>query len=326
MTIFRLAALSTVGTLMLSGAAMAQQTITLYTSQPQAQIAEVIASFNKDHPEIAVEVFRSGTTEVMAKLAAEFAAGKSPADVMMIADAVAMTQLKNDGRLMALDIPMDGIPAALIDPDKMFVGTRMITTGIVYNTNLVKEAPKSWADLAEADRAASLIMPSPLYSGAAVIHVGTMVQQPEFGWDWYETLADNGAVAGQGNGTVIEAVARGEKAYGIIIEYMALNAKAKGSPVEFVFPSEGVSVIDQPVGILKDSDAVEAAATFVRWQLGQTAQAQAVAQGYFPALQGVAPPTGYPDPATLKLLAADAGKMLAEDQATKEKFADIYGG
>ena len=97
-------------------------------------------------------------------------------------------------------------------------------------------------------------MPSPLYSGAAVIHVGTVLQQPEFGWDFYETLAENGAVAGQGNGTVIEAVARGEKAYGIIIDYMALNAAADGSPVDFVFPEEGVSAITQPVGILSSTD------------------------------------------------------------------------
>ncbi|MFN3500850.1 MAG: ABC transporter substrate-binding protein, partial [Allorhizobium sp.] len=88
--------------------------------------------------------------------------------------------------------------------------------GIVYNTDLVKTAPTSWNDLLEADAAKSLIMPSPLYSGAAVIHVGTMTQQPEFGWAYYEKLAEAGAVAGQGNGTVLEAVARGEKAYGII--------------------------------------------------------------------------------------------------------------
>ena len=74
-----------------------------------------------------------------------------------------------------------------------------------------------------------------------------MVQQPEFGWGYFETLAKNGAIAGKGNGAVIEAVARGEKAYGIIIEYMAFNAKAKGSPVDFVFPQEGVSR-DHPAG------------------------------------------------------------------------------
>lgn len=328
MTLSRLSALSLTASLLLSGAAFAQgQTLTIYTSQPNDQMAAVVEAFGKDHPEIKVEVFRSGTTEVMAKLAAEFAAGGSPADVMMIADAVAMTGLKNDGHLLAwADAPVAGYPSALIDPDMTFFGTRMITTGIVYNTNLVKEAPTAWADLVKPEVAASLIMPSPLYSGAAVIHVGTMVQQPEFGWSWYETLADNGAVAGQGNGTVIEAVARGEKAYGIIIEYMALNAKTKGSPVEFVFPSEGVSVIDQPVGILKDSDAVDAAKTFVAWQLGRAAQEQAVTQGYFPGLAGVAPPAGYPDPATLTLLPADPAKMLSDDTSMKQTFADLFGG
>ncbi len=327
MSVLRLSSLSVLGALLLSGAASAQQVLTIYTSQPNDQMAAVVEAFGKDHPEIKVEVFRSGTTEVMAKLAAEFAAGSSPADVMMIADAVAMTSLKNDDRLLAWpEAPVAGYPSALIDPDMTFFGTRMITTGIVYNTDLVKAAPTTWADLAKPEIAASLIMPSPLYSGAAVIHVGTMVQQPEFGWDWYERLADNGAVAGQGNGTVIEAVARGEKAYGMIIEYMALNAKAKGSPVEFVFPAEGVSVIDQPVGILKDSDAVEAAKTFISWQLGRAAQEQAATQGYFPGLAGVTPPAGYPDPASLKLLPADAGKMLADDLANKEKFADLYGG
>jgi iron(III) transport system substrate-binding protein len=290
-------------------------------------MTKVIEAFNADHPEIKVELFRSGTTEVMAKLQAEYAAGNSPADVILIADTVAMTQLKNDDRLLAFtDAPVAGINPAFIDADKTFFGTKVITTGIIYNTNLVKTAPKSWNDLLAADAAKSLIMPSPLYSGAAVIHVGTVTQQPEFGWAYYEKLAEAGAVAGQGNGTVVEAVARGEKAYGIIIEYMALNAKKKGSPVDFVFPAEGVSSITQPVAVLKGSDQVEAAKTFVAWQLSKAAQVQAAAQGYFPILPGVAQPEGYPALTTLKILPADSDAMLKADKETKEKFAELFGG
>ncbi|MGQ2967226.1 MAG: ABC transporter substrate-binding protein [Allorhizobium sp.] len=307
--------------------AQAEDTITVYTSQPQDQMTQVIEAFNADHPEIKVELFRSGTTEVMAKLQAEYTAGNSPADVILIADTVAMTQLKNDDRLLAFtEAPVEGIDAAFIDADKTFFGTKVITTGIVYNTNLVKTAPTSWNDLLATDAAKSLIMPSPLYSGAAVIHVGTMTQQPDFGWAYYEKLAEAGAVAGQGNGTVIEAVARGEKAYGIIIEYMALNAKKKGSPVDFVFPKEGVSSITQPFAVLKGSDSVEAAKTFVAWQLSKAAQAQATAQGYFPILPGVAQPEGYPALTTLKILPADSSAMLKADTENKEKFAELFGG
>ena len=307
--------------------AVEAETLTVYTSQPQDQMAEVIKAFNKSYPDITIELFRSVTTEVMAKLQAEFSAGKSPADVVLIADTVAITQLKNDGRLYAFtDAPVDGINPALIDKDMTYFGTKLITTGIVYNTNLVKEAPAHWNDLLEPAVAKSLIMPSPLYSGAAVIHVGTMVQQSEFGWAYYEKLAENGAITGQGNGTVIEAVARGEKAYGMIIEYMALNAKAKGSPVGFVFPEEGVSSITQPVAILKDTDALEAARLFVAWQLSRAAQEQAAEQGYFPVLEGVAPPAGYPDPASLTIMPSDASKMLIDDKKNKETFADVFGG
>lgn len=315
---------TTLATLALSAQA---ETLTVYTSQPQDQMTDVIAAFNEEHPEIEVELFRSGTTEVMAKLQAEFAAGGSPADVLLIADAVAMTQLKQDDRLMAHpDAPTDGIAPALLDDDQMFFPTKLITTGIVYNTDLVDTPPTAWADLAKPEVAGQTIMPSPLYSGAAAIHIGTLVQQPGMGWDFMEAMADGGAVAGQGNGTVLEAVARGEKAYGVLVEYMAMNAKDQGSPVEFVFPSEGVTAVTQPVAIMAGTDAPEAAKAFVDWQLSQAAQAQSVEQGYFPLLEGMEAPAGYPDPATLTVIEADNAKLLADGEEVKQNFADLYGG
>lgn len=314
------------------GAAMAQAappsgTILVYTSQPSGQIAKVVEAFHKSHPDVKVELFRSGTTEVMNKLQAEFAAGRPQADVVLIADAVAMTQLKNDGRLMPFaDAPAGKVPPALVDPDRTFFGTKLITTGIVINTNLVKTAPKSWKELLAPAVASKTIMAHPLYSGAAVIHVGTMVQQPEFGWGYFEQLAKGGAIAGKSNGSVIEAVARGEKAYGIIIEYMAFNAKAKGSPVDFVFPQEGVSAITQPVAILKTSRNVEAAKAFVAWQLTEEAQRQSVTQGYFPIFDGVAPPKGYPPVSSIKIMPSDLKALLAKDDENKRKFVEIFGG
>src|SRR5215468_1409344 len=299
----------------------------VYTSQPSDQMAKVVEAFRKTHPDIRIELFRSGTTEVMNKLQAEIAAGRPQADVVLIADAVAMTQLKNDGRLMSYpDAPTGKVPAALIDPDRTYFGTKLITTGIVINTNLVKTAPKSWKDLLPPAAAGKTILAHPLYSGAAVIHIGTMVQQAEFGWGYFEALAKGGAIAGRGNGAVIEAVARGEKAYGIIIEYMAFNAKAKGSPVDFVFPQEGVSAITQPVAILKASRNSEAAKAFVDWQLSREAQLQSVSQGYFPIFPDLAPPKGYPPVSSLKIMPGDFAAMLASDESNKRRFLELFGG
>ncbi|PZO66530.1 MAG: ABC transporter substrate-binding protein [Paracoccus denitrificans] len=320
---------ATAALMALTGPALAQPSgkLTVYTSQPQDQMAKVAEAFNKDYPDVQVEIFRSGTTELMSKLQAEFTAGATPADVLLIADSVAMTQMKDADRLEPYaDAPVADIPAELVDPDKTFFGTKLLTTGIVYNTSMVSTAPTSWDDLKAPDAAKSTIMPSPLYSGAAVIHVGTMVQQPQFGWDYFDALAKNGAVAGQGNGTVIEAVARGEKAYGVIVEYMAMNAKKAGSPVDFVWPKDGVTTITQPVAIVKGTDNLEAAKAFVDWQLGKAAQEQSVEQGYFPIIKGMAAPEGYPDAATLTIMPQDLKKLLADDQDNKEHFADLFGG
>jgi iron(III) transport system substrate-binding protein len=301
--------------------------LTIYTSQPSGQIAKVVEAFNKVHPKVQVSLYRSGTTEVMNRLQAEFAAGRPQADVVLVADAVATTQLKNDGRLLAYPgAPAGKIPAAVIDPDKTFFGTKLITTGIVYNTKLVGTPPVSWKDVLAPDVAAKTIMAHPLYSGAAVIHVGTFAQQKEFGWPYFEKLARGGAIAAKGNGAVIEAVARGEKAYGVIIEYMAFNAMWKGSPVKFVFPQEGVSAITQPVAILKTAKNVEAARAFVDWQLSEEAQRQSVAQGYFPIFDGVAPPKGYPAVSSLKIISGDLRDILAKDEENKKRFTDLFGG
>ena len=73
-------------------------------------------------------------------------------------------------------------------------------------------------------------MPSPLTSGAALIHAATLTGNLDGGWGYYEALKDNGALAGGGNGDVLKSVAGGEKLYGIIVDYMPIREKAKGAP------------------------------------------------------------------------------------------------
>lgn len=309
------------------GTAQAAEKLVLYTSQPTDQMKAVLDLFRKVEPGIEVEMFRSGTTEVMNKLAAKFAAGAPQADVLLIADEVAMSLLAREGRLMAYpEAPVARLPKHFYDPQMRWFGTKVITTGIVYNTNLVKDPPESWNDLLRPDAKGRVIMPSPLYSGAAVIHVGTLVEQPGFGWFYFEKLAEAGALSARGNGAVLDAVAKGERAYGMLIDYMALNAKAKGSPVDFVFPVEGVTAITQPVAILATAKNVAAAKKFVDFQLSEAAQGQAVEQSYIPALEGIAPPPAFPPVESIKVISVDPEILLRKDAENKKRFADLFGG
>ena len=301
--------------------------LVLYTSQPNDQMVEVLALFNETYPDIEVEVYRDGTTKVLNKLRAEIAAGDPKPDVLMIADSVTINAFKTEGLLMAYpEAPVEGFDPAHYDPDMTWFGTKLITTGIIWNTAAGVPAPTSWGDLLAEPARGQVVRPSPLYSGAAVIHVGTVTAQDDLGWGYYESLADNGAVAGTGNGSVLKAVAGGEKAYGIIIDYMAFNAKRDGSPVDFVFPAEGVSAITQPVAILKTADNPEAARAFVDFQLSRAAQEQSVGQSYIPLLEGVRPPADYPDLSNLTVMTADPDALNSRIEDLKRRFADLFGG
>ncbi len=299
--------------------------ITLYTSQPDKIAAETVAAFNKIEPNVKVEIFRSGTTEVMNKLQAEFVAGDPRADVLFIADAVTMEQLKADNRLLAFaDADVAALPAAAYDKDFTYFGSKLITTGIMYNT--LAKRPMSWQDLLAPEAKGQVVLPSPLYSGAAAIHMAALSDDKLLGPGYYAALAGNGAIAARGNGAVQTAVAGGQKMYGVIVEFMALNAKEKGSPVDFVFPKEGVSAVTEPVAILNTTKNPDAAKAFVSFILSKEGQELAVKQGFLPARKDVAPPSGFPAANELNIIPVDLKRAAGQDEMMKKKFAELFGG
>lgn len=309
-----------------SGAAAASGKLVLYTSQPNADAQQTVDAFTARHPEVEVAWVRDGTTKIMAKLRAEIAAGDPQPDVLLIADSVTMAGLKQEGRLLAYpEAPVEPFGPGLYDKDRTWFSTKLITTGIVYNTAATMK-PESWADLLKPEAKGQIAMPSPLTSGAAMIHLETLTADPALGWDYYEGLAEQGALASGGNGGVFKAVAGGEKLYGVVIDFLPIREKAKGSPVEFVFPSEGVSAVTEPVAILKTARNPEAAKAFVDFLLSREGQELAAAQGYLPADPEVAPPEGFPAPANIKVMPFDPDKALADELAHKKAFAELFGG
>jgi iron(III) transport system substrate-binding protein len=309
-----------------SSAQAASGKLVLYTSQPDKIAAETAAGFAKKEPGVTLEIFRSGTTEVMNKLQAELIAGDPRPDVLFIADALTMEQLKADDRLLAYrEADVSALPSAAYDKDFTYFGSKLITTGIMYN-NAAPTKPQSWKDLLAPEARGQVILPSPLYSGAALIHMAAIGADPAFGADYYAVLAANGAVAARGNGAVNSAVASGEKMYGVIVEFMALNAKAKGSPVDFVFPKEGVTAVTEPVAILKTAQNVAAAKAFVDFILSKDGQEMAARQGFLPARQDVTPPPGFPAAGTLKIIPLDLHRAASDEEALKRRFLELFGG
>lgn len=301
------------------------ETLKLYTSQPNEDAQKTVDAFMAANPGITVDWVRDGTTKLMARMTAEMQAGAGSPDVLLIADTVTLEGLAQEGKLAAYASPeAAGYDAALYSKDGYYYSTKLITTGIAYNTGAAT-VPTAWADLEKPEMKGMVAAPSPLYSGAALIHLAAITTDPALGWRHYEQLAANGAQVDGGNGGVLKAVASGEKPYGVLVDYMALRAKAEGSPVEFVFPSEGLTYVTEPVAIMADAKNPEAAQKFVDFLLSEAGQQLVVDMGYIPARNGVASPEGFPARDSLKLMAFDPAKALAEAEANKARFSQIFG-
>jgi iron(III) transport system substrate-binding protein len=299
--------------------------VVLYTSQLAPDAQQTVDAFQAAYPGIKVEWTRDGTTQLINKLRAEIAAGAPQPDVLLVADAMTLEALKRENRLMAYkEAKTDGFPDGAHDPDKTYFATKLITTGIIYNKAAAMK-PESWADLVKPEAKGQVIMPSPLYSGAAAIHMGVLTRVPALGWPYYETLAKNGTQSARGNGAVFDSVAGGQKLYGVLVDFMAIRNKLKGSPVEFVFPKDGVTAITEPVGILSTARNPAAAKAFVDFILSKDGQLLASKQGMFPARDDVTPPEGFPELAKIKILPADIAAILTSDEADKKRFADMFG-
>ncbi len=300
--------------------------LVLYTSQPNEDAQATVDAFTALHPGVEVEWFREGTTKVMAKLMAEYEADAPQPDVLLIADMVTMEGLEAEGRLMAYpEAEIGAYDPTLMDPQGHYFSTKLITTGIVYNTG-APTVPTSYQDLLAEEATGKIAMPSPLTSGAATIHMAAITSDPSMGWPYYQGLADQGTIPAGGNGGTYRAIAGGEKLYGFLVDYLAIRGAAEGAPVAFVFPEEGVSAVTEPVAILSTAQNPEAAKAFVDFLLSPEGQQLAADQGYLPAHPDIAPPEGFPARDTIKLLAFDPATALEKDAEWKQKFTEIFGG
>lgn len=299
--------------------------ITVYTSQPEQDIQKLIEKFNEEQPDIKVNIFRSGTEEVISKVLAEKETGNVQADVLLVADAATFEALKGKDLLMSYQSPeLKGISKDYYDVDHTYTGTKIISTGIIYNKNMIKTAPTSYKDLTKAEFKNNVIMPSPLYSGAAAYNLSVLVRTNDIGWQYYQALKDNGTKVDKGNGTVQKAVVDGRVGSGIIVDYMALRSKKKGAPVEFVYPSEGALNVTEPVGILKSTTHAALAKAFVDFILSEAGQKVTAEIGYTPIKSGVKPPEGFKSVDEIKNMTYDLATIVKARQDDKQKFGSIF--
>lgn len=307
------------------GSALAQEgTLRLYTSQPDADAARTAEAFQALHPDVEVEIFRSGTEEVIGRFLLEAEAGAPQADVLLVADAPTFEGLAARGFLEPYLSPeAQAIDPAYYDDEGFYYGTKIIATVIVYNTQMVDEPVTSWTALAGLD--GEVAMPSPSYSGAAAYNLGVLRRTEGIGFDYYTALEANDVFLTQGNGAVYRAVAAGEKPYGMMVDFVPIREAQAGAPVAVVYPDEGVPAITEPVGIVAGNANPEAAQAFVDFLLSAEGQRVAAEMGYMPIRPDVEPPPGFPALEEIRVLSVDPAELAASRDADKADFAELFG-
>ncbi|WP_233140593.1 extracellular solute-binding protein [Aggregatibacter actinomycetemcomitans] len=135
--------------LSISGMAVAQDKLIVYTSMKESLIGALKAKFNEKYPDIAMDYQSAGAGKLMAKIATEKESGQIMADVIWTSEVPDFFNMKETGMLETYISPeVENIINPIPDFDGSFTPIRLGTLGIAYNTRFVKkEPPAQWADI-----------------------------------------------------------------------------------------------------------------------------------------------------------------------------------
>src|SRR5207247_9363321 len=133
----------------LIAAAKAEGRLVYYTANFAEVEKQVIKAFNKRFPEITCERVRAPGGQLIARVKTEAAAGKLIADVVDHSDRALMQPLSDMFQDYAPPNAADYNPDAQIAPQLWPRAT--LVWAIAYNTELVKNPPKTWKDLTKPE-------------------------------------------------------------------------------------------------------------------------------------------------------------------------------
>jgi iron(III) transport system substrate-binding protein len=307
-----------------SAPAQARASFTLYTSESLDQVSEMKQDFERRTPGVTMNIYRSGTQLVISKIQAEIQAAALQADLIWMADIDFFEDLvRRDLLLRYVPAEADKLPAKFRYADGRYYEVRLIFNTVAFHTDRVKERPTGWMDLLQPRARGKVGMASPFYSGAAFSTLGTLVNRPGFGWEFYQKLKGNDVVVEQSNGTVAKKLAAGEFHLASVVDFMVRNLKNQGSPVDHIWPKEGAILVPTPIGIHSKSKHAEAAKAFLRYVLTAEGQRLFVKQGYVPVLPGIDGPKGTPSE-PLEVVPTDQKYIDAHREELKAKFKSLF--
>ena len=264
---------------MSAGAAFAQKTqLLVYTALETDQLKAYEQGFYKEVPDVEIRWVRDSTGVITAKLLAERA--NPQADAVMGVAASSLALLDRNGMLEPYaPINLDSIMAKYRDsknPPAWF-GMDVWGATVCFNTVEAKKRnipkPETWKDLTKAVYKGQVVMPNPASSGTGFFDVTAWLTLwgEKGGWEYMDRLHENIAQYTHSGSKPCNQAAQGEFVVGISFEYRANTNKAKGAPIDLVFPKEGLGWDLEAFGIHKGTKKLAAAKKLADWASSKNA-------------------------------------------------------
>ena len=249
-------------------------------------------------------------------------------DVVNSSDAAHLIVWKRDGWL-APYVPEDvakHYSAEHKDTDGQFASFRVTLSVIAYNTNLVKreDAPKSFADLLDPKWAGKIMKAHPGYSGT--ILTATYQMSRDLGWEYFEKLAKQRIMQLQSAADPPKKLSLGERAIMADgVEYLVLQQKEAGNPVEPVYATEGTPLIIGPNAIFKNAPNPNAARLFQSFSFSPECQQLIIDTGGLHSAHALTKEKpGRKSLAEIKLMKDDAAAVEKMSEEIKARYQKIF--
>jgi iron(III) transport system substrate-binding protein len=305
--------------------ANSEGSVTLYTPVQQPLVDAWTCGFEKAYPKIKLSVFRAGTGQVDAKLAAEQQAGTGGADVVVqgldgpTSTTSTLAAYEAQGKLATLAGPNfrdKDMRAAMEGPDRFYAYATVF--GWAWNTQLLPNGIHSWKDFLSPSLANGKVAvwdPSvaPTIPGFYALQVAGAGDP-----NYLKDLAAQKAVIYPSSEAMENAVASGEVAATMFASNRILTLKAQGAPVDFAVPPRGAPAAAIEAGVMKTAQHPAAAQVLANWLASVDGQKAVLVVGT-PARSGV--PGNDIDFAALKLAYT---VTAAQQQAFVNQFNALF--
>lgn|SRR5574340_824755 len=261
--------------------AIAADKLIVYSGRAERLIKPVLDEFQSKSG-VQIELLSSGTTELVNRLKAE--GDHTPADVFLTNDAGSLEH----ARELKLLRPMNmreverAIPPQFRASDNSWIGLSGRFWIVVYNTNLVKpDQITSLLDLAQPQWKDKLAIPN---SGSEYLQAGVSVIKATFGDERTKQFlqglkANAGTQVYQKSSQIVEAVAKGQVAVGLVNHYYIYRhlAAQPSAPIAALMTDQqeggmGAIMNVAGIGVTRASKHVESAKLLIEFLVAQAGQ------------------------------------------------------